>query len=513
MNKESHSRNWPLQTAVVSCRGATFKVDDGAVRFCGVAVCDDRGEPTLKFSPGQKAFFYFEYEILRKLDTPIGGLSFRDASGLVIHGNTTIQHASPSPDSVPCGSRLRFSVELQLNISPGDYWFSLGLSSTTAQVFENYCFADLGYRDLESQFSIHSSINDFGPFTVTADPRGKLLHHGLVNLPGGSVVAVDTGRDQVSHVIYEQRLQHDLHIRPGAAIAAITDADSPGGLVPRQVFLDPGNESPKGELQSIKENTKTIGLIQLASYPRSGNTWLRNLVEFYFDRKVSSLYAEGQDNLVYVSGEEGDLFVPYLNGFAPIRPHKKLMNGIGEIFNIDMRELLTKLDEQFVVKTHEFPCEPFIQKEAVVYIVRHPAAAIWSYYRFLKNQNTEGFGDLTLEDVICGRVAFGSWSEHVNAWLKAGETLGSRFQLIKYDQLGTNENDVCQGFSKLTGLPRRGFIGTFPAFKYWQQQQPEFFRKGGEHDWRDCLTRDQIELIIKVHGETARRVGYQIDCD
>ncbi len=106
MNKERHTQNWPPQAAFASCRGATFGADDGAARFCGVAVCDDGGAPTLEFVPGQKAYFYFEYEILRNLDTPIGGFSFRDASGLVIHGKTTIQHASPSPGARQGSCRL-----------------------------------------------------------------------------------------------------------------------------------------------------------------------------------------------------------------------------------------------------------------------------------------------------------------------------------------------------------------------------------------------------------------------
>ncbi len=36
-------------------------------------------------------------------------------------------------------------------------------------------------------------------------------------------------------------------------------------------------------------------LIYLASYPRSGNMWVRNLINHYFDRCASSIYREGDE--------------------------------------------------------------------------------------------------------------------------------------------------------------------------------------------------------------------------
>jgi Sulfotransferase domain/Wzt C-terminal domain len=444
-----------------------------------VAVCNERGDPTLAFVPGQKSHFFYEYEVLRTLETPVGGFSFRDASGLVFHGKTTLQFASPSPTGVPKGSRLRFYLELQLNVAPGDYWFSLGLSSTNSETFHDYCFGDLTHRDLESRVCVHSRINNFGPFVVLAERRGKLLYHGLVDLPGKNIVSVVDGDEN----------------RPSSPL-----------LEPFQVKQPPPRQM-SSEFAGNFENSK---IVYLASYPRSGNTWLRNLIEFYFDRKVSSLYPEWQDNFAVEGNGQNDLFVAYRNLFEPIKTRNKLMNGIREIFNNDLRGLLTNLDNHFFIKTHELPYERFIPEEAVVYIVRHPAAAIWSYYNYLRDHKTEGFESLTLDDVIWGRVPFRSWSAHVEAWLKAGETLGSRFLIVLFEALSTDENGVCQRLSQLTGLPRRGFIGTFPSFEYWHQQSPEFYRQGETEDWRSGFSAEQMELISQLHGETARKLGYEV---
>jgi hypothetical protein len=508
MNETDPIKSWPPETAFISCRGTEIVTDDRAARFIGVAVCNERCEPTLEFVPGQKSHFFYEYEVLRELETPIGGFLFRDASGLVFHGKTTLQYASPSPHRVPRGSRLRFHLELQLNIASGDYWFDLGLSSTNSETFQNYCFGDLAHRDLESRICTHSRINNFGPFVVLAEPRGKLLHHGLVNLPGNSIVSVvDGDENQPSPPILEFHGVVDL---PGKNIVSVVggDANWPSSTPTRPFQELPPSRQMLPELAGHFE--KSV-LVHLASYPRSGNTWLRNLIEFYFDRRVSSLYAEGQDNFAVEGNGKNDLFVAYRNLFAPIKTRKKLMNDIGEIFSSDLRGLLINLDDHFFVKTHELPYERFIPGEAVVYIVRHPAATIWSYYNYLLDQKTEGSDSLTLDDVIWGRVPFGSWSAHVEAWLKAGATLGSRFLLISYETLGTDENKMCQQLSQLTGLPRQGFIGTFPSFEHWHQQSPKFYREGETKEWRRGLSAEQMDLISQLHGETARKLGYEVN--
>jgi len=270
----------------------------------------------------------------------------------------------------------------------------------------------------------------------------------------------------------------------------------------------PGRMSP--ELAGHFENSK---IVYLASYPRSGNTWLRNLIEFYFDRKVSSLYVEGTDNLAWKVNDQNNIFFEYRNGHWPIKTRKTLLNGIGEIFNNDLRNLLANLNDHFFIKTHELPYEQFMPEEALVYIVRHPAASIWSYYNYLRDHEV-GFENLTLDDVIWGRVPFGSWSAHVEAYLKVEETLSSRFLLISYEILSKSENTQCQRLSQLTGLPRRGFIGTFPSFEHWHQQSPQFYRQG---ETNDLLSRffsvEQRALINQLHGETARKLGYEVNID
>ena len=101
--------------------------------------------------------------------------------------------------------------------------------------------------------------------------------------------------------------------------------------------------------------------------------------------------------------------------------------------------------------------------ESIVYVVRHPEVVIMSYYMYLKDFGADS-ESVMLDDLIWGMTPFGSWSEHVEAWLKIGGAMGSRFQIIRYETLA-NEKMICEQLSQLTGMSCQGIIGIFPAFE------------------------------------------------
>lgn len=129
----------------------------------------------------------------------------------------------------------------------------------------------------------------------------------------------------------------------------------------------------------------------LASYPRSGNTWLR-AVCFYarLGREPESM-------------AQIDLGVPDTHAPPPLW---KVIRQTSPI-----------------VKSH-FAAPRHRHAPRALYVVRNPCDVLPSYYRY----RTKSRPDLSVDfeafcaDVLLGNTNFGSWFEHVTSWLRMQET-------------------------------------------------------------------------------------------
>ena len=192
-------------------------------------------------------------------------------------------------------------------------------------------------------------------------------------------------------------------------------------------------------------------IIWLASYPKSGNTWVRSFL-------TSILYSnEGNINL-------NDL--NKLGGQYPLRSQFKNFvkdfNNINEIKNewINTQDFLNLDNKTKFFKTHHVNCKigssSFTNLNntlGVIYIVRDPRNVITSilhhYHKssyqeakeflfdenrwlgLLKETNTKA-RDIDLPTLI------GSWKTHYNSW----KAVNKNFLLIKYEELLLNpENE------------------------------------------------------------------------
>ncbi len=118
----------------------------------------------------------------------------------------------------------------------------------------------------------------------------------------------------------------------------------------------------------------------LASYPRSGNTWLRAIVfAIEMGRPPDSL-------------TEIDYYVPD-----------------GSITRSKLSRNLRQ--KRFIVKTHNVYQAGY---RKFVYVIRNPINSLESYYRF---QNKMSDREIPLEtfaaDAVCGRIWPCPWDEHV----------------------------------------------------------------------------------------------------
>ncbi len=208
--------------------------------------------------------------------------------------------------------------------------------------------------------------------------------------------------------------------------------------------------------------------IWLASYPRSGNTYLRALLWSCFRLQSGSVYPNDLLKNRGVASQVGHNEGASRGLFSP------------EFLRLPL------------VKTHEWPTDD----RKAIYILRDGTDACLSLGKYLP---ATGY-DVSLDDIIAGRHHFGSWSGHVLAWdpQHRPNTLFLRFEELTGDFAGT-----------LDRLSE--FLGLLPV----NMAPPQLLEDRGGPTWlspsltpKRGLTARQAEAFDALHGETMARFGY-----
>lgn len=153
-------------------------------------------------------------------------------------------------------------------------------------------------------------------------------------------------------------------------------------------------------------------IVWLASYPRSGNTFFRVILNSVFDIKTYSIY-----------DDKGD-----------IGADEKTSEIVGHEFLPENFNIQQARDEEkvYYIKTHELLDNRVDEKDKVIYLIRDGRESSLS---FTKHQNTFAQKNKKIIDTIYGNTFIGSWGDHVNSWdpKNRDSTL-----LIKFEELTEN---------------------------------------------------------------------------
>ena len=275
-------------------------------------------------------------------------------------------------------------------------------------------------------------------------------------------------------------------------------------------------------------------IIWLASYPKSGNTWVRMFLKSYFmesDEKFS------------LEKSISDNFKP--QGF----PDQKILEELKvDYYKFEeiaknwetMQDYLNLNNETNFVKTHNAMCTIGSYKftshkntKGAIYIVRDPRDILVSYSNYL-NENIDETLKTMLSDhsyeagefknIIYKKSLMGSWSSHYNSWkkYKSRDTI-----IIKYEDMVCNTYDtflrVLKYLSKLTNLEinetkmidaikQTSFenlksLELTEGFKENPSTNP-FFRNGKVGEWKKKLNKEQVQKIEKAFKIEMIELGY-----
>lgn len=271
------------------------------------------------------------------------------------------------------------------------------------------------------------------------------------------------------------------------------------------------------------------GIVWLASYPKSGNTWLRAFLANY------------------TSSGEDPFDINRLPSFSfadmRVEPYERISGRpASTLTGADFNHLRPQVHRRFAkaregpvfVKTHSVLAlmgnVPTITPEVTagaIYVVRNPLDVVVSYAAH------NALGIDTAIDLVCldsfrvpagsGQVPqfIGDWSAHVQSWRDAP---GLPRVVLRYEDMVAHPATAFESVIAFLKLPRdrrklkRAIRNSaFPVlaaqesaagFRERPPPAERFFRRGRSGGWRDALTPDQVARLVDHHRAMMTDLGY-----
>ncbi|MBF0410875.1 MAG: sulfotransferase domain-containing protein [Candidatus Riflebacteria bacterium] len=275
------------------------------------------------------------------------------------------------------------------------------------------------------------------------------------------------------------------------------------------------------------------GIIWLASYPKSGNTWFRIfLTNLLQDANRPASINELQEIPIASSRilfdenigiESSDLTSDEISRFRPELYTYLSENATEQIYMKIHDAYISVEKKKFLIPKESTAC--------AVYFIRNPldVAVSFAYH------NAATY-DLTISQMsennlcFCGKhdrlykqlqQRLLSWSNHVLSWVDAAPF---PVCVLRYEDMKSNTFETFEKAVRFVGLSHTNYqiqkAIDFSSFEELQEQEEKsgfkerstaaqkFFRKGKVGSWREELTKEQVERIINDHREVMQRFGY-----
>jgi len=206
-------------------------------------------------------------------------------------------------------------------------------------------------------------------------------------------------------------------------------------------------------------------VIWLASYPRSGNTFLRTIIFHCFGVRSASIYAS----------DLGEFGVGGMVGHIEQRPDGGIDFG----------------DEPVrFIKTHHPPQDD----RPAIYIIRDGRAASTSLYEFYKR-------NMPLKAIVEGRNMFGTWAGHLKRWhpLDRPSSL-----LLRYEDMVRDTRGVVDLLAGYLNLKPKSYV--VPTREQLARADGKWIRPDGAE--RAELEGEVLDRFWEINGEAMQSYGY-----
>ncbi|MBM3599280.1 MAG: sulfotransferase domain-containing protein [Alphaproteobacteria bacterium] len=270
-------------------------------------------------------------------------------------------------------------------------------------------------------------------------------------------------------------------------------------------------------------------IVWLASYPKSGNTWVRAFLHNLFRNATVAHDINRMDELTL-----GDTKP---SAYTAVEPAFTTAWPMAETFALRARvhrAIAASRPDSVFVKTHtalvEAQGHPLVTMEVTsgaIYIVRNPldVAVSFADHFGLSLDTTIAHmgqrGHVLPQNEINAYELVGSWSENVESWTQR-PTLG--LHVVRYEDLLDQPRKTFGSIASFLGVepPRERLeraikLSSFKVLKEQERRRgfreraphaQAFFRKGTRGQWRTELAAQQVARVVADHGKMMQRFGY-----
>lgn len=276
--------------------------------------------------------------------------------------------------------------------------------------------------------------------------------------------------------------------------------------------------------------TERPDIVLLASYPKSGNTWIRAL--------LSSLLRNSPE--VQLDSLEGRM-VTSLHPLCCPFPFNQLTLDEADLWHADACRAIRPNGPITLVKTHlmlasepgggwNFPIERI---KGAVHIVRHPFDVAPSLANHLDFEIPRALESMLRDDLVMGGrkgaavpERWGSWAQHTRSWLRKDPPFPTI--LVRYEDLKRDAGLELRRVAKFIGEidpSEAALASAVEASRFERLREQElsngfkerpvatksFFRKGTSGEGWDALSSEQRQRLSEACGPEMSLLGYRVD--
>lgn len=270
-------------------------------------------------------------------------------------------------------------------------------------------------------------------------------------------------------------------------------------------------------------------IIWLASYPKSGNTWLRAFLFNLLRNPPRPASINELDR--FCLGESAGAWYAHRAGRSLGGMD---MNTVMALRPQVHRDFTTALPDSVFVKTHNFMGEccdvPLHNMEVTagaIYVVRNPLDVVISmsdHFGVDLDTAIMRLGDplAATENTDEHAAEFhADWSTHVSSWTAQPSP---SLHILRYEDMLDRPNRSFRSLATFLGLTpsnerlRKAIrFSSFETLKAQERQQnfkersihsQAFFRSGRQKQWQNLLSREQIDKVVNEHGAQMARFNY-----
>jgi sulfotransferase family protein len=276
------------------------------------------------------------------------------------------------------------------------------------------------------------------------------------------------------------------------------------------------------------------GIVWIASYPKSGNTWVRAFLHSLIREQNGERGEQDINEMSRFSTWDLDRqrYADFL-GFVPDNASHR--PEIAATRHAVHRQIADSSENVILIKTHNclvmdrgHSTINFAVTAGAIYVVRNPLDVAISYAHHVGTSIDDAIERMALTDAETNGSddavyeVQGSWSQHVWSWTR---NANRALHVVRYEDLLADPKAAFGAMARhlLLNPSRRQLTRAIEgsSFARLQTQEKEkgfrerspkadqnFFREGRAGQWREVLTPAQVDRIVRDHGEQMQRFGY-----